>query len=418
MFFATLVIAASLALPLTNQYERPSVSQPELSNSQIEELDKEGALLDPAAFRKPPLDCTDILDRVARNQIRFLERESHRYLILPNGDAIDAYRALALRDIENRMRTLTPTARERLQREFEELAPWGELAVRFEDGTISYDAGSIDSAKEGDTVYEITNLPPLFELPISPQPGTHACYPIIGSQEDSPETLNFDITGQTDHWLIGYVTQNGSRRSQRIAVHRSGAKQRLSRLDRSCVLWPLNKTAESRREYWDRAPLPLYVALDVDTIRATPAELACAAEQGRVLLRTHTPTSERTRSVTHISESIEGSLLKKRSRKNGPWLQTISWRSMPVNLRIVDYDTYQKNLAKRIERESTRPQTDTETPEPTHILKLKDGRTLKGRLDSTATDRTIKFTVIVGSIQQPMSFNRGDIKSIELIEDE
>ncbi len=411
MYIAILALVLAAAQPAYNQY------QPELSSSQIQELDLEGSLLNPLDFHKPALDCPDILDRVARNQIRFLERESHHYLILPNGDAIDAYRALALRDIENRMRSLSSVARQRLEREYEELAPWGELAVEFEDGSISYNPDDINSAGEGDTVYEFTNLPPLYELPISPQAGTLASFPILGSREDSPEALNFDVISQTDHWLIGYVTQDSTRVSQRIAVHRQGAKLRLNRLDRSCVLWPLERTAESRREYFDRAPLPLYIALDVEGIRATPAELACAAEQGQVALRNHIPSSERTRNVSRTTESTDGSLFSNRSRTYSPWLQSISWRSTPVNLRITDYDTHQSRIADRLSRQSSPERDQTEAPKATHKLKLSDGRVLTGILGTTTAEAVINFTVVVGTIQQEMSFKRRDVLSIELIED-
>ena len=189
----------------------------ELTTSQVQELDREGLHVDPSSFTKPPVECVDILDRVARGQIRYLERESERYLILPNGDAIDAFRALEIRAIEDRMRTLTSQQRDRLDREYNELAPLGEIAVEFDDGYTSYDQSDIPQAEEHDTVFEFTNLPPLYELPVRPQAETLASYPILGSKEDSPETHNFHITAQTDHWLIGFVEQDGRTISQRIA---------------------------------------------------------------------------------------------------------------------------------------------------------------------------------------------------------
>ncbi|RNC80245.1 MAG: hypothetical protein ED559_00040 [Phycisphaera sp.] len=405
-----------LALVLAATQPAYTPYQPELSISQIEELDKEGALLDPASFQKPAIDCPDILERVARTQIGYLERESHRYLVLPNGDAINAYRATALRDTEDRMRELSSVSSQRLDHAYEELAPRGELAVRYKDGSISYFQEDIGSAEEGDIVYEFSNLPPLYELPISPQTGTLACFPILGSREESPEVLDFEVTDQTDHWLIGYVTQDNSTISQRIAVHRRGAKLNLNRLDRSCVLWPLERTAESRREYFDRAPLPLYIALDIENIRATPRELACAAEQGRVTLRNHIPTSERTRNVSRISESMEGVPFTTQTSRRSPWLQTISWRSSPVTLRITDYDTHQKKLAERLSRTTANNRDQQEAPEARHKLRLADGRVLTGILGTTPIEDDIKFTVVVGNIQQEMTFNRRDVLAIEMLE--
>lgn len=409
MFRIALAAALFVVQTASAQY------QSELTTSQVQELDREGVHIDPSSFTKPPVECVDILDRVARNQIRYLEREADRYLILPNGDAIDAFRALELRKIEDRMRTLTSQQRERIDREYSELAPLGEIAVEFDSGYISYSQGDIRNAEEHDTVYEFTNLPPLYELPVRPQAETLASYPILGSKEDSPETLNFHIRAQTDHWLIGYVEQDGRPVSQRIAVHREGARMSIDRLERTCVLWPLNKTAESGRDYWLRSPLPLYVALDVESIRATPTELACAAEFGRVILRNHTASSERTRKVTYYTEPIDGTSLERRERENGPWLQTISWRSTPVTLKITDFDTHQRRLAERFDREDKGLQAEKDLPEPTHTLRLSDGRTLKGRLESSDSDDSIAFTIMVGSIQQKMSFKTKDVESITAI---
>lgn len=374
-------------------------------------------MLDYTAYQKPSLSCPDIIDRVARNQVRYLERESHRYLILPNGDTINAYRALALRDTEDRMRRLSSVSSQRLDHTYQELAPRGEIAVRYEDGSVSYFPEDIRSAREGDIIYEFTNLPPLYEFPISPQAGTLACFPILGSREESPEVLDFEVTDQTDHWLIGYVTQDNSTISQRIAVHRRGAKLNLNRLDRSCVLWPLERTAESRREYFDRAPLPLYIALDIESIRATPAELACAAEQGLVTLRNHIPASERTRNVSRYSEPMGRLPFITQTSRRSPWMQTISWRSTPVTLRITDYDIHQKKIAERVSRTAAETRSPQTAPDARHKLRLVDGRVLTGILGTTAAQDAIKFTVVVGTIQQEMTFELRDVLSVELIED-
>jgi hypothetical protein len=410
MFRTAIVAALLFAQPATAQY------QPELTASQVEELDTEGVHVDPSSYTKPPIDCVDIMDRVARNQIQFLERESSRYLVLPNGDAIDAFRALELRKIEDRMRTLTSHQRERITRQYNELAPIGEIAVKFDSGYVSYSTNDIYDAQEHDTVYEFTNLPPLYELPVRPQAETLASYPLLGSHHDSPETLDFHVTLQTDHWFIGYVEQDNRTISQRIAVHRSGARMSIDRLERTCVLWPLNKTAEGGRDYWSRAPLPLYVALDVESIRATPAELACAAELNQVILRNHTPSSERNRRVTYYTEQIEGTNRERRERESGPWIQKVSWRSTPVSLKITDYDTHQRRIAERLDRGDKQLADETNHPKPTHALHLADGRILTGRLDPAESDDTIAFTIIVGGIQQQMTFKADDVESVRSIQ--
>lgn len=404
-----LVLVALLPSTVLAQYSQP------LSPSQLDELDSEGQLISASQFGRPPVDCPDIMDRVHRSHHGFLDKAGDTYLVLPNGDILNAYRALSIRVLEQRLQTLPPSARTRAERELNEFAPCGEIVVHYEDGSKSYDPGSANSAKESDTIYEYDNLPPLYELPLDPQPGTSASFPILGSRDDSPETLDFRVREQTDHWLIGHVEQDGRPVSQRIAVHRDGATLRLDRLERNCVLWPLNRTAENRRQYWSRSPIPLYVALDVDTIRATPAHIACAAEQGRVLLKNHTVRTEQTRTVTKKSESISGTHLANRSRTNGPWLRRVYWSSTPIQLRIVDHETHHRRTAERLARQDRAPREapKPETPEITHILHLKDGRTLEGRLASKATDDEIEFVVIVGAIQQPMTFSRADIRSIE-----
>ena len=384
-----------------------------LSSSQVEELDREGQILaSQPPIGKPVIDCPEILDRVPRSQISSLEKNADRYLVMPNGDVIDAYRAMALRDLEDRIRSVNPTARERLEREYDSLAPHGPITVRYADGSISYNPDDKSRAQEGDTVFEFSSLPPLYELPIRPQPETTAAYVLLGSKEESIETLSFRVTQQTDHWLIGYVEQDGSQISQRIAVHRTGARFAGGSLEQSCVLWPLSKTAESRREYWDRAPLPLYVSLYYEDIRATAAELACAVEQGRASLRNHTFNSDRTRTVTRVTEPSQGTGLVRRTRTYGPWEHTIAWRSTPVSLRVMPYEDYKDRQAERFDREDQPEEADVPAPEVTHVIDLADGRTLYGRLTSELDADPILFTVVVGPIEQEMRFTRRQVVSI------
>lgn len=388
-----------------------------LPSSQVEELDREGQILaDQPPIGKPPIDCPEILERVPRTQVGSLEKNANRYLVMPNGDVIDAYRALAMRELEDRIRSVTPSARERLEREYDSLAPQGPITVRFADGGISYNPSDKDRAEENDTVFEFSSLPPLYELPIRPQPDTTAAYVLLGSRLDSIESLSFRVIQQTDHWLIGYVEQDGSRISQRIAVHRKGARFSAGELERSCVLWPLSKTAESRRDYWDRSPLPLYVSIYYENALATPAELACAVEQGRASLRNHTFNSDRTRTVTRHTEPSDGSGFVKRYRTYGPWTHTVTWRSTPVSLRVMPYDEYKARQAQQIDRDDRRPETDAPTPEVTHVIDLGDGRTLRGRLTSRPEQDPVVFTVVVGQIEQEMRFAKREVVSIRSAE--
>ncbi|MEL7484632.1 MAG: hypothetical protein AAFN41_09780, partial [Planctomycetota bacterium] len=259
-----------------------------LSPSQIDELDREGAIAKELLPTKPPVGCPDILDRVARSQLGFLERNSRYYMMLPNGDAINAYRALRLREIEDAMRFAHGTALERLERELRELAPGGENLFVDADGNAEYLDEPPRDARQGETVYDYRGLPPMFEQPVRPHADTLAAHAIFGSRLDQHRGNDFVIDQQTDHWLVGRTIIDGEPTSQRIAVLRTGTRVTGTRLERACVLWPLNRTAESRRTYWDRAPLPLYVALNAEDFRATPADLACAAERGRVVLRNYT----------------------------------------------------------------------------------------------------------------------------------
>lgn len=390
-----------------------------LPASQVEELDREGQILDgDPPLGKPPLDCPDILERVPRSQLTSIEKNASRYLVMPNGDVIDAYRALAMRELEDRMRTVTASARDRLQREYDELAPQGQIRVRYPNGDVSYNDTDAKNAEEGDTVFEYVELPPLFELPIRPQPETTAAYVLLGSRMESPEQQSFGVIQQTDHWLIGFVEQDGRRVSQRIAVHRRGARFAGSELERSCVLWPLNKTAESRREYWDRSPLPLYVSIYFEDVRATPADIACAVEKGQATLRNHTVNTDRSRTVSRSTEPSQGTGLVRRTREYGPWVQKITWRSTPVSVRVMPYDEFRKRQAAQLEREDRRPETDdTPTPEVTHTLRLGDGRSFNGRLASEPDADPIRFVIVVGNLEQEMTFSRRQIESIERVKD-
>lgn len=405
------VFPASLAM---GQYDSEY-----LPASQVEELDKEGEILvGEPAIGKPTVDCRDIEERVPVSQMSALEKTASRYLVMPNGDVIDAFRALALREIEDRMRTVTASARDRLQRDYDELAPQGKITVRYADGKVSYSEFDIDRAVEGDTIFEYSNLPPLFELPLRPQPETTGAFVLLGSRLDSPEHQSFKVVQQTDHWLIGFVEQDGRRVSQRLAVHRKGARFSGSELERSCVLWPLSKTAESRREYWDRAPLPLYVPLYFEDLRATPIDLACAAERDRVTLRNHTASTDRSRTVTRFTEPVKGTLLVKRTRENGPWVQKITWRSTPATLRVMPYDEYVERRDEKFDREDRRPEPKGELPEITHVLTMKDGRVFKGRAVPGEDESKVSFVVVVGRLESPMSFRLAEVERVETVERE
>lgn len=390
-----------------------------LPASQVEELDREGQILSgEPTIGKPPVDCRDIEQRVPASQLSALEKTASRYLVMPNGDVIDAFRALALREIEDRMRTVTASAKDRLQRDYDELAPQGEITVRYADGKVSYSDLDVDRAVEGDIIFEYSNLPPLYELPLRPQPETTAAYVLLGSRLDSPEQQSFKVVQQTDSWLIGYVEQDGRRVSQRLAVHRKGARFSGSELEKSLVLWPLSKTAESRREYWDRAPLPLYVPLYFEDLRATPLDLACAAEHDRVTLRNHTASTDRTRTVTRYSEPIKGTVLSKRTRENGPWVQKITWRSTPATLRVLPYDEYVQRRDEKFDREDRLEEPKGELPEITHRLTMKDGRVFQGRAVPGDDESKVSFVVVVGRLESPMTFRAAEVDRVETVERE
>ncbi len=409
---AALAVSVSLTPSAWAQYERDS-----LPISQVEELDREGEILAAQPrIGKPPVDCLDILERVSRSQVGWLEKNASQYLVMPNGDVIDAYRALALRELEDRIRTVSPGARDRYEREYDSLAPRGPITVRYANGGVSYNPNDKPHAQEGDTVFDFASLPPLYELPIRPQPETTAAFVLLGSKEDSIETLAFRVIQQTDHWLIGYVEKDRARVSQRIAVHRTGARFAGGMLEQSCVLWPLSKTAESRREYWDRSPLPLYVPLYEEDIRATAAELACAVEQGRATLRNHTFSTDRTRSVTHHTEPTDLLGFVKRTRTYGPWEHRVTWRSTPVSIRVIPHDEYIARQSDLLDRQDREPTEDSPTPEITHVIDMADGRTLRGRLTSKPDADPILFTVVVGPIEQEMRFARRQVRSIRVAE--
>ena len=413
----TIAILTLLASPASGQTCASPYSAG-LSSAQVEELDREGALISRADPGKPALDCPDVLERVARSHHAFLTKHSGYYIVLPNGDAINAYRALRLREIEDEMRLARGHALERLERAYNELAPGRPHLVCFEGGDKEYDESAAARAVEGDTVYEYIDLPPLFEHPVRPQADTLAAHAIFGSRMDSPEHNDFHIDQQTDHWLIGHKVIDGRCTPQRIAVHRDGARITGNRLERACVLWPLNRTAESRRDYWDRSPLPLYIALDAEARRSTPAELACAAEQGRVVLHNFTVRSDRSRSVRVDTEPSSGTGFIRKSRSHGPWVHRVFWRTTPVSLRIVDHDTHLDRRERRIEHEDTAP-AETErrdSPDVTHALTLRDGRVLRGRLASDAKSDPLEFVVVVGSIEHRMTFARSEVRRVDQAE--
>lgn len=411
----TLRLAVTLLALAPALGARAQVDSEFLPASQVEELDREGEYLNSQPpIGKPPLDCPDILERIPRAQLASLEKNAPRYLIMPNGDAIDAFRALALREIEDRMRTVNPSTKERLLREYDELAPQGLITVRYPNGTVSYSQRDAENAQEGDVVFSFSGVPPLFELPLRPQPETTATFVLLGSRLNSPEHMTFEIIQQTDHWLIGYVERDGARISQRLAVHRRGARFDGGGLERSCVLWPLSRTAESRREYWDRAPLPLFVPLYFEDVRATAVELACAADKGRATLRNHTATTDRTRTVTRttLPPDIDGEV--ERIRTNGPWVQKISWRSSPVSVRIVPHDEYIKRRDEQLADPG--PPDDAPEPEVTHVLRLNDGRIFRGRLTSEPELEPVTFVVVVGRLEQTMRFERKEILGLDEVE--
>ncbi|MEM8757715.1 MAG: hypothetical protein AAGF47_08025 [Planctomycetota bacterium] len=412
--------------------------------SQIEELDREGAgIRGSLSFPLPPIDCVDVLDRVAGSQLRYLTRNAGDYLVLPNGDVVAAPRALRLRDLEDQIRMTTGSRRERLERSYHELAPGGPRMVVTADGQRRFDEDAAEAADQGDTVYSYIGLPPLYERPLSPQPDTLAAHILLGSRLESPEHTDFRILQQTDHWLIGTVTGPSGVASPRIAVHRTGARIIGDRLERAAVLWPLNRTAESRREFYDRPPLPLYVALGAETLRASPERLACAAENGRVILRNPTARAERTRTVQK-REVADGSGFVRVRREHGPWNHTVTWRSNPVRLRIIDRETHVARRDRRIGREDQRPNqagldrsglnqsgfeqrvgnnpdsssSPAAAPRVTHRLALTDGRTLRGRLLSEPGADTIEFVVVVASIEQTLAFQRTQIDKLERLEPE
>ena len=398
-----------------------SVSSGGLSSSQVDELDREGALIAGLVLRKPAIECPDILDRVARSQHSFLDRNSNYYVMLPNGDAINAYRGLRLREIEDQMRLARGNALERLEREFHELAPGGEHLICDEDGTPDYRDQPPVGARAGETVYIFEGLPPMHEMPVRPHADTLAAHPIFGSRLEEHRHNDFHIDQQTDHWLIGHTVIEGRCTGQRIAVLRDGARITGTRLERSCVLWPLNRTAEGRRDYWDRAPIPLYVALNADDFRTTPAELACAAERGQVMLRNYAVRSDRSRPVTVDRGPSNGSGFVRKTRTHGAWQHRVIWRDNHVTLMITDPDTHADRRARQIEREDRQPdgrggaprnEDDDAADAATHTLELRDGRTMRGRLLSDPGSRTIEFVVVVGTIEQRMSFPSSKVKRI------
>ena len=394
-----------------------------LSSAQIAELDREGAAAAEPLPGKPPISCPDVLDRVARAQRTFLEQNSEHYLVLPNGDVINAYRGLRLRAIEDSMRFARGNALDRLQRQFHELAPCGEHMLCHDDGTMRYLDAPPPSAQEGETTYEFVDLPPMFEMPVRPHADTTAAHVIVGSRLADHRGNDFHIDQQTDHWLLGRTVLDGTSTPQRIAVLRDSARIVGNRLERSCVLWPLNRTAEGRRDYWDRAPLPLFVALNADDIRATPADLACAAERGRVMLRSYSVRSDRSRPVS-IEKRQSGDGFVRKRRSYGAWQNRVIWRANPVSLRITDAQTHAERIEQRIRAEDRafEAQKDGEregernadrTPAVTHRLVLKDGRVLEGRLTSDASANPVAFTIVVGSLAQPSEFRRHDVDRIE-----
>lgn len=389
---------------------------PGLSSSQIDELDLEGALLTGFRLAKPPLDDPSVLDRVAGSQRAFLERNSRSYLVLPNGDALNAYRGLRLRELEDEMRFARGSALDRLEREFHELAPGGEHLFGHADGTVEYLDRPPAAAQEGETVYEFVGLPPMHEAPVRPHADTLGAHAIFGSRLEAHRGNDFHIDQQTDRWLIGHAVREGVCSPQRIAVLREGARITGNRLERACVLWPLNRTAEGRRDYWDRAPLPLFVALNAEDFLASPAELASAAERGRVVLRTYAASSDRTRAVTVDKESSRGTGFVRKARRYGPWQHRVIWRATPVQLRIIDAETHARR-AEPIERQHAAVDAEREDQPAngavTHTLTLRDARVMRGRLISDAHAAHIEFVVVVGSLEQTMTFGRREVEGVE-----
>ncbi|MEL7483841.1 MAG: hypothetical protein AAFN41_05745, partial [Planctomycetota bacterium] len=160
-----------------------------------------------------------------------------------------------------------------------------------------------------------------------------------------------------------------------------------------------------------------YVALNAEDFRATPAELACAAERGRVVLRNYTARSDRSRSVSIETETSQGTGFVRKQRTYGPWTNSVIWRATPVVLRITDAETHAKRKAQQAERQETQSaDAGDDATDPisiTHTLHLTDGRIMQGRLIAEAETGEVDFVVVVGSIEQPMRFDRDEVERIE-----
>ena len=105
--------------------------------------------------------------------------------------------------------------------------------------------------------------------------------------------------------------------------------------------------------------------------------------------------------------------------RTGVAVFAVDWQS----IRIVDHDRHLALQQQRLEREDGPPAASPEDDRAadnethTHAVVLKDGRTLRGRLTSKPYDAEIAFVVIVGTIEQPMAFDRSDILRFDRLTD-
>ncbi|MEO1585024.1 MAG: hypothetical protein AAFR96_10705 [Planctomycetota bacterium] len=375
-------------------------------------------------IEKPPVDCPDILDRLSASHRALVDELSRYCIVLPNGDVIYAYRGLRMHEIEQEMLVAEGRALDRLRREYRTLAPGGESLVVDQSGRSRYGEPYVQTNDPTNTVFEFVDLPPIAQRPAGAQPETRRAFLLFGSSLPEHQATRaghrFDAHNVAGEWVLGSVSVGGDGIPEPVAVYKPSTLREDGDTQKPCVLWPVGaaetqSTVDPARE--------LFVALHPDTHRATPAELACAVEQGRVSLTRYTARSARFRETTTVRVRSGMVGYTEKQVETGPGRKRVSWSATPIRIRIVDHDRHLALQQQRLEREdgppAASPEDDraTDNKTHTHAVVLKDGRTLRGRLTSKPYDAEIAFVVIVGTIEQPMTFDRSDILRIDRLTD-
>jgi hypothetical protein len=315
-------------------------------------------------------------DRVYPGDKKDLAEASKYTMILPNGDVIGLYRyyrTLELILIERQL----PSVRRHLEALGDET---GRTNFRRTDGS------GISVSIEG--LPEVVDYPPNAKTATR---GIIADLPLIGHD------LPIDFVLQVDGMLLCSINDYPLliRNGPDAHVPKNG-------LFGDRIYFPVG-TYNANGEV-----INVYDAYDPREHRPTFDELAYHAERGgaAITLYDYKMIHEKGRSSRTVGSGVTRSRVSKQKIDG----VTYRWNWRVPDIRFIQEDQNDSDdLTRQSLTEQNQPKQDTS--EITHVLHMKDGRTINGRL-IRETPSQVVFVMVVGSIEHEMTFSKQEISEL------